>query len=119
MGFPEESEDDKIFKELPADLRTRVASDFTRHLLDESDIFSCLSEGQKTRMCSYLHPVTVAAGHDLCRSGDEVSGLWLLQEGECSNPLPRLTVSTHFSLLRPGGLNRCQNFTFFFQPLLQ
>ncbi len=78
----EESADDKIFNDLPADLRTRVAASFTQDLIEGSKVFSCLSKGQKERLASYLRPVTVAAGHDLCRTGDEITGLWLLQEGE-------------------------------------
>jgi hypothetical protein len=77
----EESEDDKIFNELPADLRARVADSFTHDLIDKSRVFSCLSEGQRRRLSSYLRPVTKPAGHDLCRTGDEVTGLWVLQEG--------------------------------------
>jgi hypothetical protein len=76
------SEETNIFEELPAVLQTKVAFTLTHSLLEHSEVFSCLTHTQQRHVAARLRPVTISAGHDLARQGDEVTCFWLLQEGE-------------------------------------
>eukprot|EP00884_Botryococcus_braunii_P020699 jgi/Botrbrau1/7312/Bobra.247_3s0007.1 len=75
------SGESEIFGELPAVLRTRVAFALTRELLSHSSVFEGLTKAQQRAVASRLQPITLMAGHDLARQGDDATCLWLLQEG--------------------------------------
>lgn len=119
MGFPEESEELKIFHDLPVDLREKVvASEVNQRLLKESGVFWSLSKEQRTRLCSYLQPRMFSAGHDVWKRGAEVDGLWLLQDGKPAKPLRQIQllfclflsaflICPHILLFSPASLVQC------------
>ncbi|KAK9816960.1 hypothetical protein WJX72_007507 [[Myrmecia] bisecta] len=77
-----ELQDDSFFSELPTTLRGEMAFQLTRTVFERSEIFSVLNDEAKKVVAERLTPVSLAAGHDLCREGDDADELWILQEGE-------------------------------------
>ncbi|DBA70723.1 TPA: hypothetical protein ACH3X2_012094 [Trebouxia sp. C0005] len=72
----------EFFDELPAHLRGEVAVYLMEEVFEQSDFFSQLPEGAKTRLAARLTPQMVPPGHDLCQEGDDADCMWILQEGE-------------------------------------
>ncbi|KAK9787129.1 hypothetical protein WJX73_004779 [Symbiochloris irregularis] len=75
-------QNDHVFNELPSVLQTGVAFELTEPLLAQSHIFGPLKPQARRMVTSRLKPVSLPAGHDLCKVGDCADCLWILQDGE-------------------------------------
>ncbi len=76
-----ELRDDAFFAELPAALRTDIAHELAQPLLEQSDVFNCMTKSAQRVLAARLTPLAVPAGHNVAQEGDPATTLWLLQEG--------------------------------------
>ncbi len=91
-------QNDHVFNELPSVLQTGVAFELTEPLLAQSHIFGPLKPQARRMVTSRLKPVSLPAGHDLCKVGDCADCLWILQDGElaCANIFPFCVLNEAF-----------------------
>ena len=78
---PAELRDDAFFAELPAALRTDIAHELAQPLLEQSEVFNCMTKSAQRVLAARLTPLAVPAGHNVAQEGDPATTLWLLQEG--------------------------------------
>ena len=93
---PAELGEDAFFAELPAALQTDIAHELARPLLQQSDVFSCLTPNAQRVLAARLRPLAVPAGHNVAQEGDTATVIWLLQEGaRCSPAVGLLTAKNY------------------------
>lgn len=108
-GLFAELGEDAFFAELPAALQTDIAHELARPLLQQSDVFSCLTPSAQRVLAARLRPLAVPAGHNVAQEGDTATVIWLLQEGErcslaskiaaCQTPISACLVTFNIGFL--------------------
>jgi len=102
-----ELRDDAFFAELPAALRTDIAHELAQPLLEQSDVFNCMTKSAQRVLAARLTPLAVPAGHNVAQEGDPATTLWLLQEGASAVRLThrRPVTISHQRLAATGRLS--------------